>query len=42
VWPGGVFVAAVMTYRSGGVGTSSDVLAGRVAAAARARFAATR
>jgi beta-lactamase class A len=41
VWRGGVFVAAVMTYRSGGVGTSSDVLAGRVAAAARARFAAT-
>ena len=29
-WPGGVFVAAVMTYGSG-VGVASDVLAGRVA-----------
>jgi beta-lactamase class A len=29
-WPGGVFVAAVMTWGSG-VGVSSDVLAGRVA-----------
>jgi beta-lactamase family protein len=29
-WPGGVFVAAVMTYGSG-VGTASDVLAGRAA-----------
>lgn len=38
VWRGGIFVAAVMTYRAGGAGPSSDVLAGRVAAAARGRF----
>ena len=38
VWRGGVFVTAVMTYRPGGAGTSSDVLAGRVAAAALRRF----
>jgi hypothetical protein len=31
-WPGGVFVAAVMTYGSG-VGVASDVLAGRTARA---------
>ena len=31
-WPGGVFVAAVMTYGSG-VGVASDVLAGRIAQA---------
>ncbi len=37
-WRGGVFVAAVMTYRSSGAGTSSDVLAGRVASAALRRF----
>ena len=37
-WRGGVFVAAVMTYRSYGVGTASDVLAGRVAATALRRF----
>lgn len=37
-WPGGIMVAAVMTYRSSGVGTSSDVLAGRVAAAGYRRF----
>ena len=36
---GGIFVATVMTYRSGGAGVSSDVLAGRVAATARKRFA---
>jgi len=30
-WRGGVFVAGVMTYRSWGIGSSSDVLAGRVA-----------
>lgn len=36
-WPGGVFVAAVMTYGSG-VGVSSDVLAGRVARTALARL----
>jgi hypothetical protein len=37
-WEGGVFVAAVMTYRSWGVSTSSDRLAGRVAATALRRF----
>jgi hypothetical protein len=36
-WPGGVFVAAVMTYGSG-VGTASDVLAGRAAKLALARL----
>jgi len=36
-WPGGALVVTVMTYRSWGVGGSSDVLAGRVAAAALAR-----
>jgi beta-lactamase class A len=35
---GGSYVVAVMTWNGNGVGTSSDVLAGRVAAAARARF----
>ena len=30
-WHGGVFVVTVMTYRQGGAGKSSDVLAGRVA-----------
>jgi Beta-lactamase enzyme family len=38
-WPGGVFVAAVMTYGSG-VGTASDVLAGRAARLALARLRA--
>jgi hypothetical protein len=37
-WPGGVYVAAVMTWSPAGVGSSSDVLAGRVAAAAFKRF----
>jgi hypothetical protein len=37
-WPGGVFVVGVMTWRSGGAGTSSDVLAGRCAEVALARF----
>jgi hypothetical protein len=37
-WPGGVFVAGVMTWKPGGVGLSSDVLAGRIAAAALRRF----
>jgi hypothetical protein len=37
-WRGGVFVASVMTYRASGAGVSSDVLAGRVAAASLARF----
>ena len=38
VWRGGVFVAAVMTYRASGAGKRSDVLAGEVAAAALERF----
>ena len=37
-WRGGVFLATVMTYRAGGVGVSSDILAGRVASLALARF----
>ena len=37
-WRGGVFLATVMTYRAGGVGLASDVLAGRVAGVALARF----
>jgi hypothetical protein len=37
-WRGGVFLATVMTYHQGGVGVASDVLAGRVAAVALARF----
>lgn len=37
-WHGGVFVAGVMTWKPGGIGLSSDVLAGRVAAAALRRF----
>jgi hypothetical protein len=36
-WPGGVFVAAVMTYGTG-VGIASDVLAGRAAKLALARL----
>jgi len=38
LWPGGAFVVAVMTYRSSGAGTASDVLAGRVARLALDRF----
>jgi hypothetical protein len=37
-WKGGVFVASVMTWRATGVGPSSDVLAGRVAAASLQHF----
>jgi beta-lactamase class A len=37
-WEGGVFVAGVMTWRPSGVSTSSDRLAGRVAALALQRF----
>jgi beta-lactamase class A len=37
-WEGGVFVAGVMTWRASGVSTSSDRLAGRIAALALARF----
>ena len=40
-WRGGVLVASVMTYRGGGAGTASDVLAGRVARTAYLRFART-
>jgi len=37
-WHGGVFVAGVMTWKPGGTGLSSDVLAGKIAAAALRRF----
>jgi beta-lactamase class A len=37
-WEGGVFVAGVMTWRPSGASTSSDGLAGRVAALALQRF----
>jgi beta-lactamase class A len=38
LWPGGALVVTVMTYRAAGAGSSSDVLAGRVAAVALRRF----
>ena len=38
VWSAGAFVATVMTWNRAGVGSAGDVLAGRVAAAARKRF----
>jgi hypothetical protein len=38
LWPGGALVVTVMTFRPAGVGPSSDVLAGRVAAVALRRF----
>ena len=37
-WPGGAFVATVMAWSPGGVGSSADLLAGRVARAALDRF----
>jgi beta-lactamase class A len=37
-WRGGSYVVAVMTWNANGAGSSADVLAGRVAASARARF----
>jgi beta-lactamase class A len=37
-WRGGVFVVGVMTWRSSGVGSSSDVLAGRCAEVALSRL----
>jgi hypothetical protein len=37
-WPGGTFVAVVLTWNERGVGVASDVLAGRVARAALARL----
>jgi beta-lactamase class A len=37
-WPGGSFVATVMTWAASGVGTASDVLAGRVAETTWTRF----
>ena len=40
LWREGAFVATVMTWSSSGAGTSSDVLAGRVAEAALDRFSA--
>jgi beta-lactamase family protein len=38
LWPGGAIVVTVMTYRYGGAGIDSDVLAGRVAAVALRHF----
>jgi hypothetical protein len=38
VWPGGIYVAAVMTYRQAGVGKREDALAGSVAKVALDRF----
>lgn len=38
LWPGGALVVTVMTYRPAGAGVASDVLAGKVAAAALRRF----
>jgi beta-lactamase family protein len=37
-WPGGALVATVMAWSPSGVGTSADVLAGKVARAALERF----
>ena len=37
-WRGGVFVVTVMTYRRGGAGPGSDILAGRIARAALTRY----
>ncbi len=37
-WRGGVFVVAVLTWSPGGVGSASDVLAGRVAVSALERL----
>jgi len=37
-WRGGAFAAAVMTWNTAGVGTSSDVFAGRVAATSLDRY----
>jgi hypothetical protein len=37
-WSGGAFVVSVLTWRPGGVGVASDVLAGRVALSALGRF----
>lgn len=37
-WPAGAYVAAVMTWNGFGADTSSDILAGRVAAAALERY----
>ncbi len=38
IWPGGAYVTAVMTYRPGGAGVRSDVLAGRISRLALDRF----
>jgi beta-lactamase class A len=37
-WRGGVYAAAVLTWRSGGAGSTADILAGRVARAGLDRF----
>jgi hypothetical protein len=39
-WPGGAFVAVVMTWSGSGAGSASDILAGRVAQATLARLRA--
>ena len=39
-WPGGAFVAAVMTWNPYGITSASDVLAGRIARASLRRFKA--
>lgn len=41
-YPGGVFIAAVMTWNPAGVGTASDVLAGRIARAGLTVFKRSR
>ena len=41
-WRGGAFVVVVMTWSGSGVGPAADVLAGRIAAAALARFRTAR
>jgi Beta-lactamase enzyme family len=38
VWEGGIVLVSVMTYRSSGVGTREDILAGRIAQRALAAF----
>jgi beta-lactamase class A len=40
-WNGGAFVVVVMTWNNSGAGTSSDVLAGRIASVALRRFIET-
>jgi hypothetical protein len=39
LWRNGAVLASVLTWAPAGAGSSSDVLAGRIARAARDRFA---